>query len=55
LCFVVIVYFLPGGIAPLIERYLHTLAHPRPGGPSLMHLALRFRAGAARFVGQRRL
>ena len=55
LCFVVIVYFLPGGIAPLIERYWHALAHPRSGGPALMHLALRFRAGAARFVGSRRL
>jgi branched-chain amino acid transport system permease protein len=55
LCFVVIVYFLPGGIAPLIERYWHALAHARSGGPALTHLALRFRAGAARFVGQRRL
>lgn len=25
LCFVVIVYFIPGGIAPLIERYWHSL------------------------------
>jgi branched-chain amino acid transport system permease protein len=55
LCFVVIVYFLPGGIAPLIERYWHALAHMRSGGPALMHMALRFRAGAARFVGLRRL
>ncbi len=55
LCFVVIVYFLPGGIAPLIERFLHTLAQPGGTGPTLSHFALRFRAGAARFAGLWRL
>jgi branched-chain amino acid transport system permease protein len=55
LCFVVIVYFLPGGIAPLIERYFHALAQPRTAGPALSHVALRFRTGAARFAGLWRL
>ena len=50
LCFVVIVYFLPGGIAPLIERYFHALAQPGAAGPTLSHVALRLRTGAARFA-----
>jgi branched-chain amino acid transport system permease protein len=55
LCFVVIVYFLPGGIAPLIERQIQALAAPGASWPSPSHLALRVRAGAARFVGLWRL
>jgi branched-chain amino acid transport system permease protein len=52
LCFVVIVYFLPGGVAPLIERYYHALASS--GGvsaPAFSHAALRFKAGALRLLG----
>ena len=55
LCFVVIVYFLPGGIAPLIERYVHALAQPALPGRRCRTSALRFRAGAARFAGLWRL
>ena len=52
LCFVVIVYFLPGGIAPLLERYYHRWAAARASGtwapevPSL--LTSRLKAGLAR-------
>jgi branched-chain amino acid transport system permease protein len=58
LCFVVIVYFLPGGIAPLIERYYRSLTAPGASGaprPSLAQAGLRFRTGAARLVGLWRL
>jgi branched-chain amino acid transport system permease protein len=53
LCFVVIVYFLPGGIAPLIERYYRSLTAPGASGPSLSQFSLRFRAGAARLLVSR--
>ena len=40
LCFVVIVYFLPGGVAPLLERCYHSLAAPRTSvRPALSHAA----------------
>jgi branched-chain amino acid transport system permease protein len=52
LCFVVIVYFLPGGVAPLLERWWHALRAPRdPGARQLSlsaRLAARLRAGADR-------
>jgi len=62
LCFVVIVYFLPGGIAPLVERYyqafdkarlLHALRTGRL--PEGSELASRFRAGLARLNGLRKM
>ncbi len=52
LCFVVIVYFLPGGVAPLLERRWHAMRSPRDPGtahlPLSSRLAARLRAGAAR-------
>lgn len=52
LCFVVIVYFLPGGVAPLLERWWQALRAPRDPGathtPFSSRLAARLRAGAAR-------
>jgi branched-chain amino acid transport system permease protein len=55
LCFAVIVYFLPGGVAPLLERHYHTLTAPRGGRPALSHAALRLKASAARLLGQWRI
>ena len=58
LCFVVIVYLLPGGVAPLLERWWFVLRKPR--GPGATHeplstrLAARLRAGAARLETGRR-
>jgi branched-chain amino acid transport system permease protein len=51
LCFVVIVYFLPGGVAPLFERYYHSLTSADAGRPALSQAALRFKASAARLLG----
>jgi branched-chain amino acid transport system permease protein len=52
LCFVVIVYFLPGGVAPLLERWWHSLRAPRDPVaqrlPLSARLAARLRAGADR-------
>ena len=55
LCFVVIVYFLPGGVAPLLERYYHSLTASHAGRPALSHAALRVKAGAARLLGPWRI
>jgi branched-chain amino acid transport system permease protein len=62
LCFVVIVYFLPGGIAPLIERYYHSfdasrMLHTLRTGrfPDRSALADGLRARIARFNALRRL
>lgn len=52
LCFVVIVYFLPGGIAPLVERYYHAWVTARAYGrwppAAASPVTGRFKAGLAR-------
>jgi branched-chain amino acid transport system permease protein len=52
LCFVVIVYFLPGGLAPLVERYYYAWAAARASGawPPAAQWAVadRLKAGLAR-------
>jgi branched-chain amino acid transport system permease protein len=52
LCFVVIVYFLPGGIAPLIERHWRELAVRHAAGTGPLH---GLKAGLARLIARWRI
>jgi branched-chain amino acid transport system permease protein len=58
LCFIVIVYFLPGGIAPLVERYLAPLFSRRGprafASPPFARLAGGLKAAAGRLEAPRR-
>jgi hypothetical protein len=57
LCFIVIVYFLPGGIAPLVERYLVPLFSRRGSravaSPTSARLAGWLKAAAGRLEAPR--